>query len=175
MGRKSIIILCFWFLFSMCNDSKHEVITYLEALKNYDFKDVSIRKVVVDPSYNFPYNVYIKLSLDENFHKQLLDDLGLIRETEADSIMIKSLTNIDEYQLYFKMTSINKNRSSSFEEIEKKISWWPQAFYGPTYAGSYLDSGDKRMPVSVRQKRNGRIVATTSGTTIYFLLECWGT
>lgn len=162
--------------FTSCNDgSENEMLTYLSVLKKYDFRNVSIRKVLVDPSYNFPYNVYIKLSLNESYHKQLIKDLGLITKDEAkDTASMKIRMNIDEYQLYFKMSSINKSRNSSLQEDEEDIGWWPRSFEGPVYAGSYLDIGNERRPVLLNQKRNGRIAASIKGSTIYFLIECWG-
>jgi hypothetical protein len=171
--KRQLIFVLLVFICS-CNNNKYEMLSYLVAMKNYDSYDVSIKKVFVDPSYNFPYNVYIKVSVPKNSHEQLIKDLGLIIRNEIDTMAIKSLTNNDEYQLYFTMKSINKSRNSSLQEAEKNIVWWPQNFESTIFAGSYLDTGKERKPVWFNQKRNGRIVASIKGDTIYFLIECWG-
>jgi hypothetical protein len=157
-----------------CSNSRQDVLQYLSILRNYDVKDASLARLQVDPSYKRPYNVYIKVSLDKSSLKQLIEDLGLVTKEQADTIKMRSEMFIDEAALYFTMSSVNKSRLPHLENKEKSIGWWPQNFKGPVYAASYIDSGSERKPVRFDQRKNGRIAAAIKGSTIYFLIECWG-
>ena len=94
---------------------------------------------------------------------------------EVDTIESKKNTNIDEFQNYFEMKSVNMNRVSGSESIEKKIRWWPQnIFTKPIYSNSYLDTPGVKKIVPYNHNKNGRIAVSIDGMKVFILIECWG-
>jgi hypothetical protein len=167
----SIILL----LLLSCLREENIAYTYLPILKKIPVKIVHEKKILIDPSYNYPYNLYLELLIDTLHRKELISQMFLKTEYEVDTIELKKNTNLDEFRYYFEMKSVNINRISGYEAIEKKIRWWPQnIFTNPIYSNSFLDTPGVKKIVPYNHSKNGRIAMAIDGMKVFILIECWG-
>lgn len=172
--RLNILIILSLFLFS-CLREENITYTYLPELKKIPVKIIHEKKILIDPSYNYPYSLYLELLIDTLHRKELISQMLLKTKYEVDTIELKKNTNFDEFRFYFEMKSININRVSGLEFIEKKIKWWPQDIFAKTiYSNSYFDSLDVKKVVAYYQRKNGRIAVLIEGQKVFILIECWG-
>jgi hypothetical protein len=162
-------------LFFGCSNPKEEAEVYVKDINKYSIQDVSYKKILVDPSFNYPYNVYIKVSMDSSSLLKLIKDLGLVKSFADDSSSLKRYMPRDEYDLFFKMSSINKRRNSFIKKAEDNMSWWPfnSINSGTVYASAYKDTMKVKKVVPFNEKFNGRLALTTYKSDIYILIECW--
>lgn len=162
-------------LFFGCNNSKEQAEVYVNKLNKYPIQDVSYKKILRDPSYNYPYNVYIKFSMDSSYILKLIKDLELVKSFAEDSSDFKRYMPRDEYDLFFTMSSINNSRSSLGKETEDEMSWWSfkEISSGTVYASAYKDSIGVKKVVPFNENFNGRLALTSYKSDIYILIECW--
>jgi hypothetical protein len=162
-------------LFFGCSNSKEEAEIYVKEFSKYSIQNVSYKKILVDPSFNYPYNVYIKASMDSSSLLKLIKDLGLVKSFADDSSSLKRYMPLDEYDLFFKMSSINKRRNSFIKNAEDGMSWWPfnGINFSTVYASAYKDTAGVRKVVSFNENFNGRLALVSYKSDVYILIECW--
>lgn len=173
--NKFKIIIPLLLIISSCIRDKKLAYQYLPDLKKVPVKIVHEEKIQIDASYVYPYTLYLELSVDSFKRIELISLLHLRTKYDIDTINLKKNTNIDEFQNYFEMRSINLDRVPSLKTIEEKIKWWPkQNFTEPIYSTSYFDYQRLKKVVPHNQRKNGRIAVSFDKTKAYILLECWG-
>lgn len=166
-----IVVVLFTFYFIEKMQPKKEVYSYLPQLSKFNLYDVKFEKIYADPSYTIPYNVLISFKTDT---QNLFSALGLIDIHTVDTSILRSASWVEEYKLYFTMSSINAVRYTSIENKANSIKWWNVRDCNDNYAAPYSDMDNKRKIVTVGQKNNGRIVCCKIGKVYYILIEVWG-
>ena len=170
----SLIIIggiLFAFLYLPAMQSRSEVYHYLPQLKNHDLHNIKIKKIYADQSYLVPYNVLISFETDA---QSVIQDLGLKNVEAVDTSVLKSLSWVEEYDLYFSMYSINAVRYVSIKKQIEDVKWWEIQQCYKNYVSPYFDSNDNRSTVFFGKKNNGRVVCCKNDKTYFLLIECWG-
>jgi len=168
-----IIYAAFFFLNKMQN--QNNTFGYIPELQEFSIYDIKFKKIYADPSFIIPYNILISFRVDLKNSDKIIEKLGLKNNLNIDTVVLKSETWIDEYRLYFTMSSINAIRYKSIQNEVKKISWWKlNEEYNNNYASPYLDQNGKRGVVNFGEKNNGRITCYRDRNLFYLLIECWG-
>src|SRR5215467_3102867 len=125
MDRNKIVFVVFTSFLIGCINHEESPADYIKELDKYSIQEARVKKYLIDPSYNYPYNVYMKITMDSSSLLKLIKELHLVNSFGEDSVTLKRYSPPDEYKFFFSMNSINKERNSSMEKEEKGISWWP--------------------------------------------------
>ncbi|OJW31014.1 MAG: hypothetical protein BGO54_07580 [Sphingobacteriales bacterium 46-32] len=170
-----LLLLCIFFV--GCDNSRKEVVSYIKELDRYPVENISVKKKLLDPSYNYPYSIYIKIKMDSLYSDRLIYDLGLVRSFGEDSAAMKRYLPLDEYESFFTMNSINMERISSFRSADGSVSWWPfdikPILFLQVYSTAYKDSDGHKRVAQYKESHNGRLALARHKSYIYILIDCW--
>lgn len=174
-GSFLLIFTTFW-IFKVPDDAE-KLYYYLPEVKKVLLKDLKFKKILFDPSYNQPYNLYVSFKIDEGItDKQIIADLGLDKVKNTDTSELKRKTLNEEYKIFFFMQSLNCRRNSSLLQKEREIDWWkPMASNATkaTFACFFYDDLKNCKPVSFDERHNGRVACCRYKDRFYILIESW--
>jgi hypothetical protein len=180
--RNSLIILYFLLLscsFS-CNsagESKDGINQFktIFKLSNTEIKVVNFEKVLQDPSYITPVNLYFKVEMSPKSFSKFIVDNSLINKKNTDVLILKKeLFNL-EFDNFFNMKGVNKFQSETFETQENSFKWWNKSKKNDiVFASSiYLTQYNIKL-VRLNEKKNGKLCCFYSNGFAYIMIESWG-
>lgn len=166
-------------LYSCRNASDNSQINQcLPEIKSCSFDSILYKKVYADPSYRIPYNIYMRLNIDDSLKRKIISLLLLKSKKENDNSLLRSLTTSTEYNNYFKINSINAIRYDNLAKESQQIKWWTvDTIWNKEqdiYAASYFDDGNIKKAGCGNDRKNGRIVCCFKDRYCFILIECWG-
>jgi hypothetical protein len=173
---RSVLAIALVFVLGCETDQRIELVNHLPALSKYKPRDVHFSKKLIDPSYRYPYTVYIRFDIDSVLIHRLISDLCLESHFSTDSVDFKRALPYDFYRDFFKMKSIISARISGPNYSLHLPHWFnltDETNQG-VLAGFYLDSVGAVNISNFEERWNGRIVLNYSGNTVFILIDCFG-
>ena len=172
-----LIIVVLWMFFKQ-PDNTSQVYYYLPELKGKHVEDLKYRKLLSDPSYNQPYNIYVSFKVDSNTtNEELIADLGISKINDSDTSSLRQKTGVKEYEMFFTMQSVNCSRNSTLLAQQKEIDWWNSMENGGVnvmVAGFLFDDLKTCKFVDFNSRHNGRIACCRYNGRLYVFIESWG-
>jgi len=149
---------------------------YLPLINDKKVSDLKFKKILSDPSYDQPYNIYISYEINEDVtNEKIIKDLGLNNIANSDIVELRRNTWKEEYDIFFSMQSLNSRRNTSLLSKEREISWWRPTIQSKIVnAYFFFDDLKSSKPVGFDKRHNGRIVISRNDGRLYILIESWG-
>lgn len=166
-------------LFTSCNTNKDKMVIqdYLAInLDDYSHGSLNIKKVKLSQDYDFPYFVFISISMDSLTAIKLFNKLNMIKYDPIKSTQFYKdamCFHYDNVESFFKVSPLTFQ--TAFIANNRYEKWWhPDSSYLNSFAGNYeLLNYNKGKPVLCNSKYDGRIAGNFYKNNTYILIECF--